>query len=127
MTIFTVLSRGGIKTICLNEKFKYYLKEKRDKASLSVDKAFKAIDYLFNAKKTNAFESYNSEFRIGFYGGEPLLNFNFINIIVDYSKKRCPSNINLSFGMTTNGTLLEKHIDLSSLQVLNQHRLTCMF
>jgi len=89
----------------------YYLKEKRDKASLSVDKAFKAIDYLFNAKKTNAFESYNSEFRIGFYGGEPLLNFNFINIIVDYSKKRCPSNINLSFGMTTNGTLLEKHID----------------
>ena len=89
----------------------YYLKEKRDKSTLSVDKAVKVIDSLFNEKKTNAFESYNSEFRIGFYGGEPLLNIKFIKSIVDYSKKSCPSNINLSFGMTTNGTLLEKHID----------------
>lgn len=47
---------------------------------------------------------------IGFYGGEPLLNFKTIKQIVEYCH-----NLNLQrifkFSITTNATLLSKHID----------------
>jgi uncharacterized protein len=64
-------------------------------------------DY-WNSPKNHYF---NKEIRIGFYGGEPLLNFPFIEKVVQYAQ-RIPLKYNsFSFGMTTNGILLDKHID----------------
>jgi uncharacterized protein len=48
---------------------------------------------------------------IGFYGGEPLLNFPFIEHIVGFVKKLEMKHNRFSFSMTTNGLLLEKYMD----------------
>jgi uncharacterized protein len=64
-------------------------------------------DY-WNSTKSHC---YHKEIRIGFYGGEPLVNFPFIEKVVAYAKQ-IPLKYNFfSFGMTTNGVLLDKHID----------------
>lgn len=47
---------------------------------------------------------------IGFYGGEPLLNIQLIKRIVSYTEKYGES-LEFRYFMTTNGTLLEKHIN----------------
>lgn len=49
-------------------------------------------------------------FYIGFYGGEPLLNFDLINKVVSFTKKNI-GNIRIQFNLTTNGYLLSKYID----------------
>lgn len=51
-----------------------------------------------------------SDLRISFYGGEPLLYFDVIKECVELSRNILP-DVNLSFGMTTNGLLLKKYID----------------
>jgi uncharacterized protein len=85
--------------------------DKRDNKKLSIKKAKRLIDYLVNIWNSNTNKSQDSEIRVGFYGGEPLLNVPFIKEIVQYTKK-----INLfynyfSYGITTNGVLLDKHMD----------------
>lgn len=62
----------------------------------------KAIDYLKNhSDKTE-------KISIGFYGGEPLLNFNLIKNIVNYAKDQIKKG--LLFTITTNGTMINKEI-----------------
>jgi uncharacterized protein len=85
--------------------------EKRDNKKLSIKKARRLIDYLVNIWNSDTNKSQNSEIRIGFYGGEPLLNVPLIKEIVQYTKK-----INLfynyfTYGITTNGVLLDKSMD----------------
>lgn len=48
--------------------------------------------------------------RISFYGGEPLLRFDIIKACVDLSHQIQP-DVDFSYGLTTNGLLLSKHID----------------
>ena len=57
----------------------------------------------------NKFEN-KAPLRITFYGGEALLRFDIITECVDLAKSMLP-NTELSFGMTTNGMLLDKYID----------------
>lgn len=47
---------------------------------------------------------------VSFYGGEPLLNFNLIRSVVLFCKNEFP-NLEYTFNITTNGTLLLKHIN----------------
>lgn len=54
---------------------------------------------------------------ISFYGGEPLLNFNFIESAINYSKTLDPE---VRFSITTNGSLLNETI----LDYLTQQNLT---
>jgi uncharacterized protein len=85
--------------------------DQRENRFLSFEKAKALLDYMtpyWNSPKNQYF---NKEIRIGFYGGEPLLNFPFIEKVVQYAQ-RIPLKYNsFSFGMTTNGVLLDKHID----------------
>jgi uncharacterized protein len=60
---------------------------------------------------------FNKEIRIGFYGGEPLLNFPFIQKVVQYAERIPLKHNSFAFGMTTNGILLDKYIDY-----LSEHR-----
>lgn len=71
--------------------------------TMSFETAKKAVDFLWE-------HSVDSErVSIGFYGGEPLLQFPLVQKIVEYSKKRfCGKEI--FFSMTTNGSLLNKEI-----------------
>ncbi len=48
-------------------------------------------------------------FYIGFYGGEPLLNFSFINKIVNYVKQLETDTLKFKFNMSTNCLLLSKY------------------
>lgn len=49
------------------------------------------------------------DFRISFYGGEPLVKFETIKKCVDMALTMMP-DVNISFGITTNGILLDKYI-----------------
>lgn len=46
---------------------------------------------------------------IGFYGGEPLLNFELVRQVIEYSKKIFYGKV-LTYSLTTNGSLLEDDI-----------------
>lgn len=52
----------------------------------------------------------NKNLRISFYGGEPLLNFDFIYKTVNHLSSY-PSEKTFTYSLTTNGILLNKYID----------------
>jgi len=66
---------------------------------MGTDTAYKAIDN-FKSRTENDYAY------IVFYGGEPLLNFKFISLITEYSKKIFEGRVKFSF--TTNGLLLSE-------------------
>lgn len=86
----------------------YCKHESRLGQNLSFRKAKNLIDYYLTLRNSPLYESFDVPFTLGFYGGEPLLNFNLITEIISYIEDKIP---NLSFSMTTNGTLLDKYID----------------
>lgn len=59
----------------------------------------RALDTVFSGP--------SSEFRIGFYGGEPLLAFDLVERTVEEAERRCPRGHRVRFHLTTNGLLLE--------------------
>jgi uncharacterized protein len=65
--------------------------------------AFKAIDFFFTHNKLS------KEINISFYGGEPLLNFKLIKQCVEYVR-RLQDKREITFTITTNGTLLKNEI-----------------
>jgi len=74
-------------------------------AVMSFDVAKKAIDFFL--ERNNEL----SKVVIGFYGGEPLLEFDLIKHCVEYSKSKVEGK-EIRFNMTTNGTLLtDKVVD----------------
>ena len=74
------------------------------KKHMTLETAKQAIDFL---KKHS---SKNDDFiAVGFYGGEPLLNFNVIKETISYAQETF-KNQKLQFTMTTNGLLLTESI-----------------
>lgn len=70
---------------------------------MSYDMAKKGIDYLL------AHSRESEELTLGFYGGEPLLEFPLIKKCVDYIEQKIPEK-KIRYLITTNGTLLSKEI-----------------
>lgn len=69
--------------------------------------AKKAIDYFFSLLfQGRRFHPVRKP-TIGFYGGEPLLNFKLIKNCVKYIDESYPS-FEVSYGLTTNGSLLDE-------------------
>ncbi len=84
---------------------------------MSWETAQKSIDYLFTkeGREPSYFQYYKTkeegtDYSIGFYGGEPLLNLSLIRKCVQYALEKCPSDKTVGFTMTTNGTLLNEDI-----------------
>lgn len=71
--------------------------------NMSWDIAKQSVDFLWEHSKDEWGIS------ISFYGGEPLLNFDLIKKIVDYSKKKFETK-SLKFVMTTNGSVITDEI-----------------
>lgn len=77
--------------------------EYANKGMMSADTAFKSVDWLM--KNSNGIESVN----IGFFGGEPLMNFALIQKVVKYAKQEAEKRgKKVTFGITTNAALLSE-------------------
>lgn len=75
---------------------------------MDISTAQRAVDYYMeNYKKVN-YRNPNSTPIVGFYGGEPLLNFPVIEATVSYiNKKYKPVYGDILYSITTNGVLLD--------------------
>lgn len=69
------------------------------------------IDYLSILWKSEFCTSFNNIIYIGFYGGEPLLNFTLIQQIVEYVEYLQLHSIRFYYSMTTNALLLDKYMN----------------
>lgn len=105
-------------TYCINrEMYSTHMLRKKTKLPFNATKA--TLDYLVPLWNSELNKSPYKDIIIGFYGGEPLVNFPTIKECVEYCKK-IPQRI-FKFMMTTNGTLLDQHMDFL---VKNNFRLT---
>jgi len=95
---------------CTYGKF-YDNYDRREKNKLSPATAKTFLDYLMDLLNSPLNQSHGRLLYIGFYGGEPLLNFPFIQEIVDYVCQLNMVHNRFCFTMTTNGLLLEKYMD----------------
>lgn len=82
---------------------------------MSFEVAKKSIDFFAEHSKEQ------NDVAIGFYGGEPLLRFDLIKQIVDYSEKVFMGK-GILFTLTTNGSLLNEEI----VEFLEEHEFNLM-
>lgn len=68
------------------------------------------LDFYIRAWKKERPKKFRKFCYIGFYGGEPLLNMPLVKKIVNYLEEHS-KDLNFRYSMTTNGTLLHKHIE----------------
>ena len=80
----------------------YFNQRKLEPYNMSFDTAMKGLDYIYSFVK----ERKKREFNLSFYGGEPLLNFETIQQIAEYGKKRF-TGWQLHFNLTTNLTQMD--------------------
>jgi len=87
--------------------------DKRENRNLDPAVAINLLNYLIDLWQSPLNRSAQSYVYISFYGGEPLLNFPFIEKMVDYinNLKGLGDRIRFVFSMTTNGLLLDKYLD----------------
>jgi len=79
----------------------------RNFKKINTRNAITLLNYIFDLNIKNK----NRKLGIAFYGGEPLLNMRFIKQIVEVSNHlNAEKELDISFLMTTNGTLLHKYI-----------------
>jgi uncharacterized protein len=97
---------------CAYGKF-YANYDKRTNHDLDPANAKNLLDYLSKLWDSPLNRSAHRNVFISFYGGEPLLNMPFIKAIVDYvnNLKHLHTRLNFIFNMTTNGLLLDTHMD----------------
>ncbi len=77
-----------------------YLNRRHSDKAMSLETAIKGIDFLIN----NSSDS--RRLNIGFYGGEPLLRFDFIKKCIEYAEEKAEGKT-LSFNITSNGTIVD--------------------
>ncbi|MBU3107438.1 Cys-rich peptide radical SAM maturase CcpM [Clostridium gasigenes] len=80
-----------------------YLNRNHSNKKMSISRALKGIDFLINHSKNH------NKIIVAFYGGEPLLEFNFIRQCIEYAEKKAEGK-EVRFSMTTNGSLLTDEI-----------------
>ncbi len=94
---------------------KYYQNyDNRSHEVLDYNNAIALVEKLFGYWESNIYASFQNNLTFGFYGGEPLINIELIKKIVKYIRLRersIKSKIRFKFNMTTNGLLLNKHLD----------------
>lgn len=82
--------------------------DKRDQKNINVKNAIALLEYIFSLKPKNK----KNKMSIGFYGGEPLFNGDFIKQIVSVVNQLiAKKEMVVEFNITTNATLIHKYID----------------
>lgn len=97
-------------TYCIYGDF-YSNYDERNCKQIDSRKAKLLIDFLVDKLNSPANNSQENEILISFYGGEPLLNIDFIKEIVGYTQKMKDKHIIFNYVMTTNAIYLRKYID----------------
>lgn len=99
---------------CLNCKYCFFEHGKTESMSPDVlhfiiDRAIDSVYFQTLVENVNH-PKYkpNKNMSISFFGGEPLMRFDLIKDGVEYAKKNKPPEMSISFGVTTNGVLLNK-------------------
>lgn len=82
--------------------------EKYKNSYLSFYKAKSILDYIYQWCQKN---KVNKRLTLSFYGGEPLLGFDVIRKIVEYTESFSSDTLEFKYDITTNGVLLSKYID----------------
>ena len=80
----------------------------REDKYLPIEKAKKIIDYLVELWQDSSPDKFYHSIALSFYGGEPLLNIEFIKEITSYAEQRI-LNRELHYSITTNAMLLNKY------------------
>ncbi|MDO9254625.1 MAG: radical SAM peptide maturase [Bacteroidales bacterium] len=107
--VFEVTERCNLKCNYCFYGENYKQNEIRSDQDFDVVNAKRIIDLLKEKWLSNKNNSIGNEIFIGFYGGEPLLNFKFIKEIVSYIELiKDNTDLNFRFNMTTNALLLPK-------------------
>lgn len=89
----------------------YVKGEKRNGRKMPYALAKTLLDYLFGIWEQDDVKQVPSPLNISFYGGEPLMNYELIEKVVNYiEQNRQRVNKHITFSMTTNALLLPKHI-----------------
>lgn len=89
---------------------RYSFKRTHEEKDMSFEIAKKAVDYFLSGSHKESVES--GEGRNGaitFYGGEPLLRFDLIKAVVEFTKEKGAFE-QFRFSLTTNGTVLNDEI-----------------
>jgi len=90
----------------------YKAHDSRFNKNFDIKDAIALLKYLESKWISDKSISVSKQIHIGFYGGEPLMKFKFIESIVEYLKKiEKEIMINFKFFMTTNGVLLNRYMD----------------
>lgn len=91
----------------------FYVEDPNRKSKTpDIDAALKLLDFLEERWNSNHNRFLKKEIRVGFYGGEPLLNIEFIEKIIDRVNSIDLKNRGqFIFIMTTNGVLVKKYMD----------------
>ncbi len=84
---------------CIYSENSSMLQRSHSSKHMSFEVAQKAVDFLWKHSVDS------QDINVGFYGGEPLLEFPLIQKLVAYCKERFEGK-KLTFSLTTNGTLL---------------------
>lgn len=93
---------------------------KRENNFLQFDIVKKLIDYLYNIWANNRGVSCPRKIVLGFYGGEPLMNMNLIEQVIDYLEALpIIPGVKFIYNMTSNGMLLDRYMSyLAEKQVM---------
>jgi len=90
--------------------------EPRNHENINTQYSINLLKYIFSYKYKNK----KNRFNISFYGGEPLLNINFIKQIVTVANQlKKEKEMNIDYSMTTNATLIHKHINFLAQNEFN--------
>ncbi|MCL2311765.1 MAG: radical SAM peptide maturase [Firmicutes bacterium] len=90
--------------------------ESRIGKDLSIDSAIALIKCIYDICQSDYCKTLNNIINIGFYGGEPLLRFDFIQEIVSYTQALNNDKISFRYSMTTNCILLDRYADFLQTQ-----------
>jgi sulfatase maturation enzyme AslB (radical SAM superfamily) len=89
-------------TSACNLRCSYCYQDRHPPRRMAWETAKAALDFVL------AYPS--REVAIGFGGGEPLLAFDLVRRVVEEAERRVPPGTRLSFGLTTNGLLLDADV-----------------
>jgi uncharacterized protein len=83
----------------------------RHKSYMPFEIAKTILDYLLPYWESDKHSSFKREINISFYGGEPLMNMNLIQKIIDYTEQLEFKYSRPIYSMTTNAMLLDRYMD----------------
>lgn len=119
--VFEVTDACNLKcNYCINGGL-YDMHAQTKKSRMSFETVKTTLNYLCPLWSSELNKSVIQEITVGFYGGEPLMNFPLIEETVEYCNSLKQEKYTFKYNMTTNATLLDKHIDFL---VKNDFRIT---